>query len=168
MKKFFIFFTLIILNFDISNVKANDKIAFIDLNYILSESISGKKILTELKTLSNNNEKKFESTERELNKKKDEIKKLKNIISENEYLKKINEFEKDVEIYNKEKSSIINTFENLKKKELDIFFSSLNEIMSIYMKENNISIIIEKKSIIMADKFSNITNNVLKLVNKKN
>ena len=168
MKKFFIFFTLIILNFDISNVKANDKIAFIDLNYILSESISGKKILTELNTLSINNEKKFESTERELNKKKDEIKKLKNIISENEYLKKINEFEKDVEIYNKEKSSIINTFENLKKKELDIFFSSLNEIMSIYMKENNISIIIEKKSIIMADKFSNITNNVLKLVNKKN
>jgi outer membrane protein len=168
MKKFFIFFILIILNFDISNVKANDKIAFIDLNYILSESISGKKILTELNTLSINNEKKFESTERELNKKKDEIKKLKNIISENEYLKKINEFEKDVEIYNKEKSSIINTFENLKKKELDIFFSSLNEIMSIYMKENNISIIIEKKSIIMADKFSNITNNVLKLVNKKN
>jgi len=168
MKKFFIFFTLIILNFDISNVKANDKIAFIDLNYILSESISGKKILTELNTLSINNEKKFESTERKLNKKKDEIKKLKNIISENEYLKKINEFEKDVEIYNKEKSSIINTFENLKKKELDIFFSSLNEIMSIYMKENNISIIIEKKSIIMADKFSNITNNVLKLVNKKN
>ena len=168
MKKFFIFFILIILNFDISNVKANDKIAFIDLNYILSESISGKKILTELNTLSINNEKKFESTERELNKKKDEIKKLKNIISENEYLKKINEFEKDVEIYNKEKSSIINTFENLKKKELDIFFSSLNEIMSIYMKENNISIIIEKKSIIMADKFSNITNNVLELVNKKN
>ena len=168
MKKFFIFFTLIILNFDISNVKANDKIAFIDLNYILSESISGKKILTELNTLSINNEKKFESTERELNKKKDEIKKLKNIISENEYLKKINEFEKDVEIYNKEKSSIINTFENLKKKELDIFFSSLNEIMNIYMKENNISIIIEKKSIIMADKFSNITNNVLELVNKKN
>lgn len=168
MKKFFIFFILIILNFDISNVKANDKIAFIDLNYILSESISGKKILTELNTLSINNEKKFKSTERELNKKKDEIKKLKNIISENEYLKKINEFEKDVEIYNKEKSSIINTFENLKKKELDIFFSSLNEIMSIYMKENNISIIIEKKSIIMADKFSNITNNVLKLVNKKN
>ena len=168
MKKFFIFFTLIILNFDISNVKANDKIAFIDLNYILSESISGKKILTELNTLSKNNEKKFESTERELNKKKDEIKKLKNIISENEYLKKIDEFQKDVEIYNKDKSSIISTFENLKKKELDIFFNSLNEIMSIYMKENNISIIIEKKSIIMADKFFNITNNVLELINKKN
>ena len=168
MKKFFIFFTLIILNFDISNVKANDKIAFIDLNYILSESISGKKILTELNTLSKNNEKKFESTERELNKKKDEIKKLNNIISENEYLKKIDEFKKNEEIYNKDKSSIISTFENLKKKELDIFFNSLNEIMSIYMKENNISIIIEKKSIIMADKFFNITNNVLELINKKN
>ena len=40
--------------------------------------------------------------------------------------------------------------------------------MSVYMKENDINIIIEKKSIIMADKFSNITNNILELVNKKN
>ena len=66
------------------------------------------------------------------------------------------------------KSSTINTFENLKKKELDNFFNSLNEIMSIYMKENNINIIIEKKSVIMSNKLSNITNNILELVNKKN
>lgn len=168
MKKFFIFIILIFLSFNNLHVKANNKIAFVDLNYILKESISGKKILDDLNVISKQNEKKFKSTELNLNKNKDEIKKLKNIISENEYLKKINEFQLDVEKYNKEKSSIIEKFENLKKKELDIFFDSLNEIMSVYMKENDINIIIEKKSIIMADKFSNITNNILELVNKKN
>ena len=168
MKKFFIFIILIFLSFNNLHVKANNKIAFVDLNYILKESISGKKILDDLNVISKQNEKKFKSTELNLNKNKDEIKKLKNIISENEYLKKINEFQLDVEKYNKEKSSIIEKFENLKKKELDIFFNSLNEIMSVYMKENDINIIIEKKSIIMADKFSNITNNILELVNKKN
>ena len=166
MKRFFIVIILIVLNFNVSN--ANNNIAFVDLNYILSESISGKKILNELNDLSKKNEKKFKSNEIELNKKKDEIKKLKNIISEKEYLDKINKFQKDVKTYNKEKSLTINTFENLKKKELDSFFNSLNETMSVYMKENNINIIIEKKSIIMSDKLSNITNNILELVNKKN
>jgi Skp family chaperone for outer membrane proteins len=168
MKKSFIFIILVFLNFNILHAKANNKISFVDLNYILTESISGKKILNELDNLSNQNQKQFKSTELNLNKKKDEIKKLKNIISQNEYLKKVNEFQLDVEKYNREKSSIIQKFENLKKKELDIFFNSLNEIMSVYMKENDISIIIEKKSIIMANKFSDITNNILELVNKKN
>ena len=166
MKRFFIIIALIVLNFNASN--ANNNIAFVDLNYILSESTSGKKILNELNNISKKNEKKFKLTELELNKKKDEIKKLKNIISEKEYLDKINKFQNDVKTYNKEKSSTINTFENLKKKELDNFFNSLNEIMSIYMKENNINIIIEKKSVIMSNKLSNITNNILELVNKKN
>ena len=168
MKKSFIFIILIFLNFNILHAKANNKISFVDLNYILTESISGKKILNELDNLSKQNQKQFKSTELNLNKRKDEIKKLKNIISQNEYLKKVNEFQLDVEKYNREKSSIIEKFENLKKKELDIFFNSLNEIMSVYMKENDINIIIEKKSIIMANKFSDITNNILELVNKKN
>ena len=168
MKKSFIFIILIFLNFNILHAKANNKISFVDLNYILTESISGKKILNELNNLSKQNEKQFKSTEFNLNKKKDEIKKQKNIISQNEYQKKINEFQSDVEKYNREKSLIIKKFENLKKKELDIFFDSLNEIMSVYMKENDINIIIEKKSIIMANKISDITNNILELVNKKN
>ena len=168
MKKFFIFVILIVLNFNISYAKANNKIAFVDLNYILAESMSGKKILSELNDLNKQNTKQFKTTEINLEKKQNEIKKLKNIISSDEYLKKINEFKSNVEEYNKEKSLIIDKFENLKKKELDIFFNSLNEIMSVYMKENDINIIIEKKSIIMADKFSNITNSILELVNKKN
>jgi Skp family chaperone for outer membrane proteins len=168
MKKSFIFIILIFLNFNILHAKANNKISFVDLNYILTESISGKKILNELNNLSKQNEKQFKSTEFNLNKKKDEIKKQKNIISQNEYQKKINEFQSDLEKYNREKSLIIKKFENLKKKELDIFFDSLNEIMSVYMKENDINIIIEKKSIIMANKISDITNNILELVNKKN
>ena len=168
MKKFFILIILIFLSFNISYAKANNKIAFVDLNYILAESMSGKKILSELNDLNKQNTKHFKTTEINLEKKQNEIKKLKNIISSDEYLKKINEFKSNVEEYNKEKSLIIDKFENSKKKELDIFFNSLNEIMSVYMKENDINIIIEKKSIIMADKFSNITNSILELVNKKN
>ena len=126
MKKFFIFIILVVLNFNISYAKANNKIAFVDLNYILAESMSGKKILSELNDLNKQNTKQFKTTEINLEKKQNEIKKLKNIISSDEYLKKINEFKSNVEEYNKEKSLIIDKFENLKKKELEDGFVENN------------------------------------------
>ena len=48
----------------------------------------------------------------------------------------------------------------------DIFFKSLNEIMNVYMKENSISIIIDKKNIVMAAVKNDISNEIIDLVNK--
>ena len=162
MKSLLFLFLFFCLN--ISNLNANEKIAFVDLNYILSESNSGKKILQDLNSLSKKNEEIFKSTESDLNDQQNEIKKLKNIISETEYNEKINKLKKEVTNYNKLKADKLKSFENEKKTELDNFFLSLNEILNKYMKENNINIIIEKKSVIMANKVLDVRNNVIKLL----
>ena len=73
MKK--ILYLILFLIFSTSCVWASDKIVFVDLNHILSESVTGKKILKDLNDLSKKNEEIFKSTETKLNKKK---KKLKN------------------------------------------------------------------------------------------
>ncbi len=52
-----------------------------------------------------------------------------------------------------------------KKNELDTFFSNLNKILNLYMKENNIDMIVEKKSIIMANKVLDISENIINLLN---
>lgn len=162
MKKIiFSFFFLIILIF-----KADAKVVFIDLNYILSESAKGKKILKELNVQNKENNKIFEGSEKKLEIKKNEITKLKNIISDDELKKKIDQFETEVKKYKEEKNKTIKSFENLKKNELDKFFNSLNEILNTYMKENDISMVIEKKSIIMANSTLDITKNILDIVNK--
>ena len=101
-----------------------------------------------------------------LEKERDDIKKLKNIVSKDEYNKKVALFQEKVQLYNKEKTDIIKSFEKSKKKELDIFFKNLNEIMNIYMKENSISIIIDKKNIVMAAVKNDISNEIIELVNK--
>ena len=147
-------------------LSAKENIVFIDLNYVLNKSNDGKKILEELKNISEINKEKFNKEERLLEKERNDIKKLKNIISKDEYNKKVSQFQDKVEIYNKEKSNIIKSFENKKKKELDIFFKSLNEIMNVYMKENSISIIIDKKNIVMAAVKNDISNEIIDLVNK--
>ena len=150
MKKFFQFLFILFILINTTNLNAKENIVFIDLNYVLNESNNGKKILDELNNINEKNKKKFSNEEAQLDKERNDIKKLKNIISKEEYNKKVALFQEKVELYNKEKTKIIKSFENKKKKELDNFFINLNNIMNIYMKENKISLIIEKKNIVMA------------------
>ncbi len=166
MKKFFQFLFILFILINTTNLNAKENIVFIDLNYVLNESNNGKKILDELNNINEKNKKKFSNEEAQLDKERNDIKKLKNIISKEEYNKKVALFQEKVELYNKEKTKIIKSFENKKKKELDNFFINLNNIMNIYMKENKISLIIEKKNIVMAATKNDISNQILELVNK--
>ena len=161
--KFFII-CFFLLNISVLNAKEN--IVFIDLNYVLNKSVDGKKILDELNIINEENKKKFLTKETNLEKERDNIKKLKNIVSNEEYNKKVALFQEKVDLYNKEKTKIIKSFENRKKKELDIFFNNLNKIMNTYMKENSISIIIDKKNIVMAAVKNDISDEIIGLVNK--
>ncbi|MDC3174280.1 OmpH family outer membrane protein [Candidatus Pelagibacter sp.] len=146
---------------------ANDKIAFIDLNYILSNSDSGKKILDQFQVDNKKNLEFFKLQEQKLNKEKDNIKKLQNILSVEEYNNKKEKFKQTVDLYNQKKSKMIKLFEDNKNKELNTFFLDLNKIMNIFMKENSINLILDKKNIIMANNKSDISEEILQLVNKK-
>ena len=164
-ENFFFFNNFFFLNITFSI--ANDKIAFIDLNYILSESNEGKKILAKLEIDNSKNLKFFESEEEKLKQENENIEKLKNILSENEYKKKVNLFKNKVNAYNLKKTNTIKSFEEIKNSELNIFFVKLNEIMNNFMQENSISVILDKKNIVMANNKNDISKDILKLVNKK-
>ena len=88
MKFFYIFLIICFVILNNSNSYSKDKIAFIDLNYILEESHEGKKILKQLEIDNNKNLKFFQSEEEKLKKEKNDIENLKNILSVDEYNKK--------------------------------------------------------------------------------
>ena len=159
-----LFITFIV--FKNNTVLANEKIAFIDLNYILKNLFQVKKILNDLNSINNKNLEKFRAEEFELEKQQDEIQKLKNIISLEEYNKKLSSFQNKVDIYKEKKTKIINSFEETKDKELKIFFNKLNEIMNVYMQNNSINIILDKKNIIMANTQNDISKQILNIVNQ--
>tara|TARA_E500000178_G_scaffold106757_1_gene106483 strand:- start:113 stop:616 length:504 start_codon:yes stop_codon:yes gene_type:complete len=167
MKKIYFFFIIFLFFFDISLSKANDKIAFIDLNYILSESNEGKKILDKLEIDNNKNVNFFKSEETKLKQERENINKLKNILSQEEYNNKMNLFKTKVNNYNLKKSEMIKLFEDSKNSELNTFFSNLNEIMNNFMQENSINLILDKKNIVMANNKNDISDDILKIINKK-
>ena len=167
MKFFYFFFSTIVIFFNFSFSIANDKIAFIDLNYILSESNEGKKILAKLEIDNKKNLEFFQSEEEKLKTENQNIEKLKNILSKDEFSNKINKFKNKVDNYNLKKTKTIKLFEETKNSELNIFFTKLNEIMNNFMQENSIQIILDKKNIVMANNKNDISEDILKLINKK-
>ena len=167
MKIFYFLISICLIFLNITCSTADEKIAFIDLDYILSESNEGKKILAKLEIDNSKNLKFFESEEEKLKQENESIKRLKNILSENEYNKKINVFKDKVNAYNLKKTNTIKLFEETKNSELNIFFIKLNEIMNSFMQENSINLILDKKNIIMANNKNDISKDILNLVNKK-
>ena len=167
MKFLYFFFLIFLLFFNTSFSIANDKIAFIDLNYILLESNEGKKLLAKLEIDNKKNLEFFQTEEEKLKKENENIEKLKNILSKEEFSNKINIFKNKVNTYNLKKSDTIKLFEETKNAELNIFFAKLNGIMNNFMQENSIQIILDKKNIVMANNKNDISKDILNLINKQ-
>ena len=73
--KFLIIFTFF---FNLSNfLYANEKIAFIDINYIINNSSKGKKILSNLEKIDEKNRNELNLLQKKIKKKMKKLKKLK-------------------------------------------------------------------------------------------
>ena len=149
----------------ITSLNASEKIAFIDVDYILNNSNLGKLIFKELETINKENIKKLSQREILIKQKKDSINKTKNISSKEQLEKDILNFNNDVEKFQLEKDKILKDFKLLKETKLDNFLKKINPIIQDYMKKNSIDIVLEKKQIFIGSSSVDITNEIIKLVN---
>ena len=149
-------------------VVANDlKISYVDIDKIVSQSIAGKEITKTLNNLNNKNSKKFKEKEKKLVDEENDIIKKKNILSKEELDVKIKTLQGNVINFKKD---IKIARANLDKKRLEAtakLISVLNTILSEYSKKNSISLIIQKKNIVIGKSDLDITSQILKLVNAK-
>ena len=164
MKKInLIFFFLILTNFSY----AEDKVVYLDVNFLLSESEVGKYVNSNLKKISDDNNKLFKNFEIELKSDEEKILAQQNILKKEDYEKKISELKNKFKSYQDKK--------NIKNKELNllrnnagnIILKNINEIMTEYSKNNSISLVIQKQSIIIGKTELDVTNDILELLNKK-
>ncbi len=146
---------------------AEDKISYLDLDFILSNTNVGKSLFTKL----NQNEKdildKFRSEEKKL--KDEEIKILgsKNIISEEELKKNISNFKQKLQKFKNLKSKEIQNLKKRRNDQIINLLNSINPIIQEYMNDNSISMVIDKKNVYIANKKLDITSNLIELINEK-
>ena len=103
MKKI-LFILIIFLNFNYST--ADNKIAYIDIDYILNNSIVGMSITKHIQKIKEKKNSELESIEKQLSDKENDIVKQKNIIEKSEYEKKIQKLKKEIGEYRKKKNII--------------------------------------------------------------
>ena len=147
---------------------AEKKIAFIDIDLIINTSEFGKK---SFKIIDKNFKKENEvllEIEKNLISKEKEILKQKNVLSEEELNNKLVDLKKEINDFQRKKILINEKFNKMRLEKTNEMVQSLNNILSKYADENNISLVIQKKFIVIAKSGLDITSEILKIFNKEN
>ena len=159
---FFSFFYFIL----IINANSENKVAYVDLDFLITNTKIGKTLFEKLK---NNENKKFEEfsiKEKNLKEQEKKILSSKNIISEKQLNIDIEKFQKKLQTYKNSKSAEIEKLKNTRNDEILKLLNSINPLIQKYMNDNSIDILIDKKNIYIANKKYEITNNLILLVDQ--
>ena len=163
----YILYTLLFFFLTFSKVFSNENIAFLDVNYIVNKSKPAVTIIKGIEKQREKETKNLKKIEDQLKKKNDEIVKSKNLLSEKELKDKISSLRKEAKAFEQTKIKKINEINKKKATELNKFLQLIRPVIAEYMKENSISMIIDKKNLFMGESKKDITKDILDLVNKK-
>ena len=161
MKKILILFCVIL--FIQTNIKA--EIVYIDLNFIINNSTLGKSLNKHISELNKLNEEKFKKNELELLEKEKSLVSQQNILNKNEFEKRVKELSLDVKKYRSEKKISLDKIKKTRIENTKKILEIINPIITKYVNENAISLVIPKKNIVVGKKNLDITNEIIKLLN---
>tara|TARA_Y100001958_G_C21215513_1_gene540928 strand:+ start:958 stop:1464 length:507 start_codon:yes stop_codon:yes gene_type:complete len=147
--------------------KANEKIAFINIDIIFQNSITGKKITQNLNDFKKKNLDELKLKEDEILKKEKIILNQKNILSKEDFDKKINELKKEIVLFKESKNNLSIEFEKKRKEQLNSFMQIIRPVIEDYITKNSITLVFNQKNLFIADKKYDITDEILKIINKK-
>ena len=157
--------TLFFLN--ICNYSFSADIYFIDLKKILNTSKAGKGAQDYLKSKLKEENKKLDKEQSALKKEETDLIGKKKLISAEEYKKSINALRQKSVDHQKRRQKAANDIFRKKEKARSELYKALNPILEKYMSEKNITVIIDKKSIVVAKTEIDLTDKILKLLNKE-
>ena len=140
---------------------------FIDFKYILNQSDAGKKAQQALKNKLDNGIKKIQKKEKTIQEEEKNIIKQKKVVSAEEYKKKVNDLRAKVSALQKERSSLLKSVAEERSKMRSELLKNLNPIIKDFMKEKNIRMVIDKKSMLLADEDLDITQDIMQKLNAK-
>jgi Skp family chaperone for outer membrane proteins len=166
VKKSFLFVLVYFLFINSTISHSNEGISFLDMNYVIINSISGKLVLEELDKVKNKNIQKLKLRENKIKDKENEINKQKNILSETELKSKIVLLKEEINLFNNDRQDLIQKYEIQKKDALDNLVKKVSPLLEVYMKENSIGIILNQNDVLMGNSKYNITKDILNIVNK--
>ena len=159
-----VFITFFFFNFNL--LKADELISYVDMDILMNYSEAGKSISSQLTTIHKKTTSEFKKIEEELKKEETDVIKQKNVISNEEFEKKLSLLRNKASDYQKQRKKFN---DSINKKRLDStseLISIIQPILAEYANNNTISIIFQKKNIIIGKTELDITEDILKILNE--
>ena len=157
----------IILTFSLINfASAQEKIAFIDLNYLYINSKIEKKMNNEIQKKQKIINKELAEFQKKIDEEKNDLLAKKNVLAEAEFKKKLAELETNLKNYNQVLSKKNEDLRNFRIKSKNEFSTTLKSTLENYSKTNSISMIFRKENLLIGKNSLDITKEILDLFNK--
>ena len=164
-KKFFII-NIFFLIFNLSFAE-EQKIVYLNVDKIMQQSIAGKSIKKQLENVYNNNLKKFKKNDEILKNKEKKIIAQQNILSKEDFQKELTGLRTEIINFQKEQVKARDEMNKLRIGATNELIKKLSPILEDYAKKNSISLILQKKNVVMGKKEIEITDDILSIANEK-
>ena len=162
-----LFFISIFLLFSLSHLKAEDKVAYLDIDFILTNTLAGKLLLDDLRNAEELKIIKFKANDEEFKNNEKKILAKKNLISNNEIKKEMKVLQLKFQKYKKNKKKEIEDLKKKRNKNIINFLNSINPIIEKYMADNSIYMLIDKKNVFIANNNYDITKKLIELIDNQ-
>tara|TARA_X000001036_G_scaffold418075_1_gene436612 strand:+ start:626 stop:1147 length:522 start_codon:yes stop_codon:yes gene_type:complete len=156
--------TILLFSFE---VNLFSEIRYVDFKYVLNQSKAGKEAQVYLKKKLDTGIKDLKNKEKSVQEEERKIIQQKKLISAEEYKKKVTQLRKKVSSLQSQRNDLLDGIAKQRSKARTELLKTLNPIIKEYMKEQKVRLVLEKKSILLADEKLNITMEITDLLNKK-
>jgi len=167
MKYLVKFFVVTLLLIVCTYAHAEQTIAIIDMKFVLNNSKAGKGAQDYLQKTFKDNQKKFSDRENALKKEEGDLIAKQNILSKEDYKKKADKLRQEVMKYQNDRRQ---SLEKITKQRADAkqeLLKKIEPILDSYIKENNVSVVIDKKYTLGGQTNKDITDIIVEKLNKE-
>ena len=167
MKYLVKFFVVTFLLLVCTHVLAEQKVAYLDMKFILNNSKAGKGAQDLLHKSFQENQKKFLDKENALKKEESDLLTQKTILTKEEYQKKSDNLRKKVIDYQSQRRTSLEKITAQRAKAREKLLEKLDPILQTYIEESDISLVIDRKNVVMGNTNLDITDIIIKKLNKE-
>ena len=167
MKYLVKFFVVTFLLLVYTHVSAEQIVAYLDMTFVLNNSKAGKGAQDFLQKSFKENQKKFLDEEEALKKEESDLLAQKTILTKEEYQKKTDNLRKKVIDYQSQRRTALEKITTQRAEARQKLLEKLDPILETYVKEKDISLVVDKKNILVGNTDLDITNTIVEKLNKE-
>ena len=145
----------------------NTSIAIVDLNLILSESKAAKNATKQFEEIQKLTEDKIIASDKEMLNERNKLIEQQSVIAPEAFELKAKDYEKKLQEYQTDKQNKLRKLEGILQKARNEILDKVKPILEDLSKEFGVTVILEKNSVLLSANNMDITDDVIKKLNKE-